>query len=141
MPSRQPLIISAASQVLPLTEDSFVIDLKETENNLLGFTLNDSSDSTVDAKDNSSMIIAQIYETITHEETIYIPAAVLEKATLPEISLLEVSQHDSFDDCWLVIYDRVYDVTSFLQSVSDDDDDYQFQCVQVVTWHVSLTVP
>lgn len=36
----------------------------------------------------------------------------------PEISLREVAQHDSIDDCWMVIYDRVYDVTEFLSSVS-----------------------
>jgi len=33
---------------------------------------------------------------------------------LPEYSLSEVSDHCSPDDCWLVIYDRVYDVTNFL---------------------------
>jgi len=33
---------------------------------------------------------------------------------LPEYSLSEVSAHCTSDDCWLVIYDRVYDVTNFL---------------------------
>lgn len=32
-----------------------------------------------------------------------------------EISLQEVSWHDTAKDCWIVIYDRVYDVTSFLE--------------------------
>lgn len=36
---------------------------------------------------------------------------------LPEIALLEVAEHDSASDCWLVIYDRVYDVTGFLDAV------------------------
>lgn len=35
--------------------------------------------------------------------------------SLTEISLDAVAQHDDYSDCWVVIYDRVYDVTSFLQ--------------------------
>jgi len=38
--------------------------------------------------------------------------------TLKHITLEEVSEHDSREDCWIVIYDRVYDVTSFLDRVS-----------------------
>lgn len=34
------------------------------------------------------------------------------------ITLAEVSHHDSYDDCWVVIYDRVYDITSFFDEVS-----------------------
>lgn len=37
---------------------------------------------------------------------------------LPEISLKEVALHDSFKSCWIIIYDRVYDVTNFLNAVS-----------------------
>lgn len=37
---------------------------------------------------------------------------------LPEIRMREVADHDSIDDCWLVVYDRVYDVTQFLSTVS-----------------------
>lgn len=37
---------------------------------------------------------------------------------LKQISLDEVSDHDAYDDCWIIIYDRVYDVTKFLQQVS-----------------------
>lgn len=29
------------------------------------------------------------------------------------ITLAEVSRHDSPQDCWVVIYDRVYDITTF----------------------------
>ncbi|KAK6619077.1 hypothetical protein RUM44_003459 [Polyplax serrata] len=35
--------------------------------------------------------------------------------TLREIDLHQVSWHDQPDDCWIVLYDRVYDVTEFLQ--------------------------
>lgn len=34
------------------------------------------------------------------------------------ITLAEVSLHDSYNDCWVVIYDRVYDITSFFDEVS-----------------------
>lgn len=33
----------------------------------------------------------------------------------PIISLDQVSWHDHCADCWVVIYDRVYDITDFLQ--------------------------
>lgn len=32
-------------------------------------------------------------------------------------TLEEVSWHDTPDDCWIVIYDRVYDITDFLYKV------------------------
>lgn len=35
-----------------------------------------------------------------------------------KITLDEVSNHDTFNDCWIVLYDRVYDVTKFLNEVS-----------------------
>lgn len=37
--------------------------------------------------------------------------------SLKQISLEEVSHHDSWDDCWVIIYDRVYDITQFLYQV------------------------
>lgn len=37
---------------------------------------------------------------------------------LKHISLKEVLDHDMYDDCWVIIYDRVYDITQFLHSVS-----------------------
>ncbi|KAM7354501.1 cytochrome b5 [Cochliomyia hominivorax] len=44
------------------------------------------------------------------------PLKVLKAQTnsLPEICLNTVAQHDDYNDCWVVIYDRVYDVTSFI---------------------------
>ncbi|KAF6207582.1 hypothetical protein GE061_016029 [Apolygus lucorum] len=33
-----------------------------------------------------------------------------------EISLSEVSMHDTIDDCWVVLFNKVYDVTDFIQS-------------------------
>lgn len=34
------------------------------------------------------------------------------------INLAEVSCHDTPKDCWVVIYDRVYDISTFLDEVS-----------------------
>lgn len=34
------------------------------------------------------------------------------------ITLAEVSFHDTPGDCWVVIYDRVYDITTFLDEVN-----------------------
>lgn len=37
---------------------------------------------------------------------------------LKQISLDEVRHHDCWNDCWVIIYDRVYDITQFLHQVS-----------------------
>lgn len=34
------------------------------------------------------------------------------------ITLAEVRMHDTPQDCWVVIYDRVYDITNFFDEVS-----------------------
>lgn len=39
--------------------------------------------------------------------------------SLKQISLEEVRHHDCWEDCWIIIYDRVYDITQFLHQVSD----------------------
>ena len=44
------------------------------------------------------------------------------KKKLREINLSEVAEHDCFKDCWIVIYDRVYDVTKFLHSHPGGED-------------------
>ncbi|KAJ2953793.1 hypothetical protein O0L34_g1421 [Tuta absoluta] len=41
------------------------------------------------------------------------PAPGSEEAKDTVITLAEVSHHDSYNDCWVVIYDRVYDITTF----------------------------
>ncbi|XP_074597496.1 uncharacterized protein LOC141852390 [Brevipalpus obovatus] len=35
-------------------------------------------------------------------------------SSLPEYTLEQVSEHCTVDDCWIVIFDKVYDVTNFL---------------------------
>lgn len=40
---------------------------------------------------------------------------------LNQIPLSEVLEHDTIEDCWIIIYDRVYDITNFLDQVSYDE--------------------
>lgn len=42
------------------------------------------------------------------------------KAPVPDrfISMEEVSWHDEPDDCWIIIFDKIYDITEFLNEVS-----------------------
>lgn len=39
--------------------------------------------------------------------------------SLKQYTLDEVRLHDSWGDCWIIIYDRVYDITQFLHQVSE----------------------
>lgn len=43
-------------------------------------------------------------------------ATLFDLKQLPQYSLSEVADHCTPDDCWIVIYDQVYDVTNFLES-------------------------
>lgn len=45
-------------------------------------------------------------------------AEVCDKKTRAVIRLDEVADHATEDDCWIVLYDRVYDVTNFLHEVT-----------------------
>ncbi|XP_063701439.1 cytochrome b5 type B-like [Culicoides brevitarsis] len=45
-----------------------------------------------------------------------------EKISRTQYSLKEVSMHDSWEDCWIIIYDRVYDITKFLELHPGGDD-------------------
>ena len=38
--------------------------------------------------------------------------------SLQQYTLAQVAEHCHFNDCWLVVYDKVYDVTHFLREVS-----------------------
>ncbi|XP_055836433.1 uncharacterized protein LOC129905084 [Episyrphus balteatus] len=50
------------------------------------------------------------------------PKDPVDIAELPEINLQEVANHDHIHDCWIVLYDRVYDVTKFLYSHPGGED-------------------
>lgn len=55
---------------------------------------------------NKSKTLVNIDETVLNQEK-----------CRPIISLKEVAEHDSYDDCWIILYDRVYDITNFLNEV------------------------
>jgi len=38
----------------------------------------------------------------------------IDPESLPQYTLSEVSEHCMPDDCWIIVFDRVYDVTDFL---------------------------
>jgi cytochrome b involved in lipid metabolism len=38
---------------------------------------------------------------------------------LPHYTLKDISVHDTSYDCWVIIYDKVYDITNFLQEVQN----------------------
>lgn len=45
-----------------------------------------------------------------------------EETGLDIYTLEEVSEHDSFDDCWIVLFDKVFDVTNFLMEHPGGED-------------------
>lgn len=69
---------------------------------------------------------AELLQMATTLVSLHLSAATQVHPALPQsqdwrrdvFTLHEVAQHDRIEDCWLVIYDRVYDVTSFLATVS-----------------------
>ena len=64
--------------------------------------------------------IADTAREIKHEEvteTAPVITPSLNWSSLPEYSLDQVSWHSYSDDCWIVIRDKVYDVTKFIHQV------------------------
>lgn len=53
----------------------------------------------------------------TITDTVSTTTKLAEKITRKVIGLDEVADHTSEYDCWIVLYDRVYDVTKFLYEV------------------------
>ncbi|XP_070504280.1 cytochrome b5 [Chironomus tepperi] len=76
--------------------------------------------SEIDAKE--TLVAATNFMTSTIRTLIFSPKTpVVEHAIsnddkLNQISLSDVALHDTPDDCWIVIYDRVYDVTNFFDN-------------------------
>lgn len=130
MPSRNEnsIVSSASSEALPITEDSFVIGLTPTANNAVQFSLSEIPPATTaDPVETASKVplMTRIYKgligdkslfssTVTTQETV----VAEQKSAELEICLREVGRHDSLSDCWVVIYDRVYDITKFVYEVS-----------------------
>ncbi|XP_071532695.1 cytochrome b5-like [Panulirus ornatus] len=45
-----------------------------------------------------------------------------EQSGLDVFSIREVAEHDSWHDCWIILYDKVFDVTKFLSEHPGGDD-------------------
>lgn len=129
-------VLASQSVVMrPLSDEKFVIDLKEAEQSLLELSMAaESLAHQVQADPAAGPLITsadvplmtRIYESLIGGLPIFSPTNNNSSTTpqaengtanaSPGISLLEVGRHDNFNDCWVVIYDRVYDITDFLQS-------------------------
>lgn len=81
-----------------------------------------STKNELDAKE--ALVVATNFITNTLRTLIFTPKtptvghASENDDKLNIISLNEVSFHDTCDDCWTIIYDRVYDITNFFDNVS-----------------------
>jgi cytochrome b involved in lipid metabolism len=79
-----------------------------------------------DEIESSETIVATNFLTSTIRSLFFSASSVGKESDndkkLKHISLAEVLDHDSYDDCWVIIYDRVYDITSFLHQVSYQRD-------------------
>lgn len=69
-------------------------------------------------EDNSSIIDIAIATLRRLSKTLLTTKIFKKGSGLQEITLREVAQHDDASSCWIIIYDRVYDITQFLDSVS-----------------------
>jgi cytochrome b involved in lipid metabolism len=66
----------------------------------------------------ANFITSSIRTLIFSPKTPVVEHAISNDDKLNQISLSDVALHDTPDDCWIVIYDRVYDVTNFFDNVS-----------------------
>ncbi|XP_076372794.1 cytochrome b5-like [Tachypleus tridentatus] len=72
-------------------------------------------------------IIASIVRLTMDKAGLYKEASICERSTsnschIPMYTLADVSEHCIPNDCWLVICDKVYDVTDFLKEHPGGDD-------------------
>lgn len=70
-----------------------------------------------ESKDASRITETQLFRRRSSLTQRRLSASKKTKIEWPVYTLEEVSMHDSITDCWVVIYDHVYDVTSFLYEV------------------------
>jgi cytochrome b involved in lipid metabolism len=77
--------------------------------------------SEIDGKEALSVAANFITNTIRtfifSPKTPVVEHAISNDDKLNHVSLSDVALHDTPDDCWIVIYDRVYDVTNFFDNV------------------------
>lgn len=72
--------------------------------------------SPVSADDDNLITIA--LRTLRLNKSVPVGETVLTEEKCRRIySLSEVAEHDNYNDCWIVLYDRVYNVTEFLNEV------------------------
>lgn len=92
----------------------------ETINTALVVQSNPEIDAIINDPDSSSRnILSLALKSLRLSKTNAFSSDVLiEEKRRRIIDLAEVANHDTSDDCWIVLFDRVYDVTEFLYKVS-----------------------
>lgn len=84
------------------------------------------------------LTMAALRLTSTAVSTVQLTTLDSNASKLREISLDEVSLHYDRSDCWLIIYDRVYDVTRFLDTVSLTG--IHFACAEADLIHLIIVI-
>lgn len=79
----------------------------------------DTDKETVEVKTDSEDMIAIVLRTLRLKKSTptsqNVNETVLDEEKCRRIyTLSEVAEHDNYNDCWIVLYDRVYNVTEFL---------------------------
>lgn len=83
---------------------------------------NEISSTLISVIEKGQSVLNKALQTLRWSETKTLPVNCDEtnadqEKSRPVITLKEVVLHDTYDDCWIILYDRVYDVTKFLNEV------------------------
>ena len=89
----------------PLSIPNANVELTDFDPASLAFSAMSLDSTLATSSAASSMVISNSSESMNTNE-------------VPIISMTEVKEHNSPSDAWMVLYDKVYDVTNFLSSVS-----------------------
>lgn len=70
--------------------------------------------SPVSNNDNAQQDVRNINEEVSNEETQVIDNSKPGEVKQSEYDLVEIAKHNKAEDCWLLINDKIYDVTEYI---------------------------
>lgn len=70
----------------------------------------------VNTRESRNVVVINLSGNMLIEESLHAPEKLIPKLQL--FTLNEVANHGDASDCWIIIYDRVYRITDFLDKVS-----------------------
>lgn len=73
---------------------------------------------------------ASIYQQVIFPET----SGLLSNMAPKQFTMAEVSKHNTKDDLWVVVHDKVYDVTKFQLEVGNWPIQYWLETIMLLTW-------